>query len=166
MGSFLGDDDALNRQVLRAYTETFDVRNRPLLASLRMFLECFRLPKEVRYFISSSLSSFLALISNSNKKPKQAQQIDRILQAFADVAFADCADAAFFPSVDACYILCFAVIMLNTDLHNPNIRAEKKMTLEQFLSHNRNYGDEVSKGVDLPAAWLTNIYRQIKVRFS
>ena len=139
VGVFLGDEDALNRAVLRAYTETFDVRNRPLLASLRMFLECFRLPKE-------------------------AQQIDRILQAFADVAFADCADSAYFPSVDACYIFCFAVIMLNTDLHNPNIRPEKRMTLEQFLQHNRNYGEEVSKGVDLPMPWLTGIYEQIKAR--
>jgi hypothetical protein len=85
-----------------------------------------------------------------------------LAQAFADVAYADCADASHFPSVDACYILCFAVIMLNTDLHNPNIRPEKRMTLEQFLAHNRNYGDEVSKGVDLPTPWLTSIYHQIR----
>lgn len=27
-----------------------------------------------------------------------------------------------FPSADACYILSFAIIMLNTSLHNPNVK--------------------------------------------
>ena len=40
--------------------------------------------------------------------------------------------------------------MLNTDLHNPNIKAENKMSLGDFVKQNKNYGSEVSAGVDLP----------------
>ena len=41
--------------------------------------------------------------------------------------------------VDTCYILAFAVIMLNTSLHNPNVK--DKPTTDQFVSMNRGIDD-------------------------
>ncbi len=38
-------------------------------------------------------------------------------------------------NVDTVFILAFAIIMLNTDLHSRNIKAEKKMRLEQFIKN-------------------------------
>jgi len=38
-----------------------------------------------------------------------------------------------FPSADAAFILGFSVIMLNTDLHNPAIKPERRMTKEAFI---------------------------------
>jgi hypothetical protein len=38
-----------------------------------------------------------------------------------------------FPSADTAFILGFSVIMLNTDLHNPAIKAERRMTKEAFI---------------------------------
>ncbi|KAH9254624.1 hypothetical protein BASA81_007381 [Batrachochytrium salamandrivorans] len=139
IGQYLGEEPEFNRQVLRCFTETFDVRNRTLVDSLRSFLEGFRLPKE-------------------------AQQIDRIIQAFADVAYSQCIDAEHFPTVDSCYLLCFAIIMLNTDLHNPNIRPERKMTIQQFSQNNRNYGEEISHKRDFPGHFLRQIFDAIAKR--
>ena len=45
---------------------------------------------------------------------------------------------------DTCYVLSFAVIMLNTSLHNPSVK--EKSTLEQFINMNRGIND----GKDLP----------------
>jgi len=45
---------------------------------------------------------------------------------------------------DTCYILSFAIIMLNTSLHNPNVK--DKPTVERFISMNRGIND----GGDLP----------------
>ena len=42
-----------------------------------------------------------------------------------------------FANQDTCYVLAFAVIMLNTDLHNPAIKKEKKMTKQQWQEHVR-----------------------------
>ena len=64
-----------------------------------------------------------------------------------------------FPSADTAFILSFAVIMLQTDLHNPNIKPEKKMTCATFI--NINSGISIDGG-DLPAAFLSEIYRSIK----
>ena len=62
-----------------------------------------------------------------------------------------------FPSPDTAYVLAFAIIMLNTDLHNPNIKPEKKMTIEQFLAQNRG----IASGRDLASEYLEGIYSRI-----
>lgn len=48
------------------------------------------------------------------------------------------------PGADTCYVLSFAVIMLNTSLHNPNVR--DKPGLERFVAMNRG----INEGGDLP----------------
>ena len=48
--------------------------------------------------------------------------------------------------------------MLNTDLHNPNIKPEKKMSLDAFLKNNRG----IASGRDLAADFLAGIYRGIQ----
>lgn len=50
----------------------------------------------------------------------------------------------FLPGTDTCYVLSFAVIMLNTSLHNPNVR--DKPGLERFVAMNRG----INEGGDLP----------------
>lgn len=45
---------------------------------------------------------------------------------------------------DTCYVLSFAIIMLNTSLHNPNVR--DKPGLDRFISMNRG----INEGGDLP----------------
>lgn len=45
---------------------------------------------------------------------------------------------------DTCYVLSFAVIMLNTSLHNPNVK--DKPSVQRFTAMNRGIND----GGDLP----------------
>lgn len=40
-------------------------------------------------------------------------------------------------STDVAEVLTFSLIMLHTDAHNPNIKKEKKMTMQQFVNNNR-----------------------------
>ena len=78
------------------YIHTFDFTNISVLTALRMFLDTFRLPGE-------------------------AQQIDRIMESFATYAYEQTKDHDILINPDVTYCFCFSVIMLNTDLHNPNI---------------------------------------------
>lgn len=48
------------------------------------------------------------------------------------------------PPADTCYVLSFSIIMLNTSLHNPNVR--DKPPFERFVSMNRG----INAGSDLP----------------
>lgn len=43
-------------------------------------------------------------------------------------------------------VLAYSTIMLNTDAHNPNVKANRKMTKKQFVSNNRG----IDGGKDLP----------------
>ena len=50
---------------------------------------------------------------------------------------------------DTCYVLSFAIIMLNTSLHNPSVK--DKPTVERFIQMNRDIND----GGNLPDSLLT-----------
>lgn len=49
---------------------------------------------------------------------------------------------------DTCYVLSFSIIMLNTSLHNPNVR--DRPPFERFVSMNRG----INGGSDLPEEQL------------
>ncbi|KAL7470817.1 hypothetical protein ACHAXS_011093 [Conticribra weissflogii] len=140
--------DWFHKEVLLEYCSSFGFEGQTLLDGLRTFLAAFRLPGE-------------------------AQMIDRILQAFADSCGRVCEESMkgslklFSPdekrASDAAYLLSFSIIMLNTDLHNDNIRADRKMKLEDFIRNNTNYGKDITdEGKDLPRDYLEGIYRNIK----
>ena len=83
-------------------------------------------------------------------------QIDRIMEKFAERYTAQNPDV--FPTADVAFILAFSIIMLNTDLHNPAIKEERRMTKDGFIRNNRGICD----GQDLPKELLTSIFDRIK----
>ena len=88
--------------------------------------------------------------------PGEAQKIDRIMETFAARYCA--LNAEVFPSADVAFVLAFSVIMLQTDLHNPAIKEEKKMTKDGFRRNNRG----ICNGSDLDAQFLDEIFDRIK----
>ncbi|KAA8585073.1 hypothetical protein FQN60_003767 [Etheostoma spectabile] len=90
----------------------------------------------------------------SFRLPGEAQKIDRMMEAFAS-RYCQC-NPGVFQSTDTCYVLSFAIIMLNTSLHNPNVR--DKPPVERFISMNRG----INEGGDLPEELLRNLYDSIK----
>ncbi|CAA6666264.1 unnamed protein product [Spirodela intermedia] len=129
MGDFLGEPDEFNIQVLREFTGTFDFSGVILDTALRTFLETFRLPGE-------------------------SQKIQRILEAFSE-RFYEQQSADIFAGMDAVFILCYSLIMLNTDQHNPQVK--KKMTEEEFIRNNR----AINGGKDLPREYLSELFQSI-----
>lgn len=129
IGDFLGDPDEFNIQVLKEFTNTFDFSGVILDTALRGYLEKFRLPGE-------------------------SQKIHRIIEAFSD-RFYEQRSTDIFASKDAVLILCYSLIMLNTDQHNPQVK--KKMTEEEFIRNNR----AINGGMDLPREYLSELFHSI-----
>nr|XP_034361734.1 cytohesin-1 isoform X3 [Arvicanthis niloticus] len=129
IGDYLGERDEFSIQVLHAFVELHEFTDLNLVQALRQFLWSFRLPGE-------------------------AQKIDRMMEAFAQ-RYCQC-NTGVFQSTDTCYVLSFAIIMLNTSLHNPNVK--DKPTVERFIAMNRGIND----GGDLPEELLRNLYESIK----
>merc|ERR1719511_571249 len=129
IGDYLGERADFNEAVLKAFVELHDFTDLILVQALRQFLWSFRLPGE-------------------------AQKIDRMMESFAQRYCQLNPDI--FTNSDTCYVLSFAIIMLNTSLHNPSVK--DKPTTEQFISMNRGIND----GGDLPRELLVSLYDSIK----
>ena len=131
IGDFMGEGADYNVAVLAAYTESMEFSGMEIDNGIRHFLKDFRLPGE-------------------------AQKVDRMMEKFAQV-FCD-QNEGVFDSPETAFVLAFSIIMLNTDLHNPNIKEDRKMTKEGFLRNNRG----IASGRDLPAEYLGAIFDRIK----
>lgn len=129
IGDYLGIGKEFNIKVLEAFVALHEFKDMILVQALRQFLWSFRLPGE-------------------------AQKIDRMMECFAK-RYCE-SNPGVFESADTCYVLSFSVIMLNTSLHNPNVK--EKPDLERFISMNKG----INEGGDLPRELLESLYDSIK----
>lgn len=132
IGDYLGEgDEDFKVQVRLSYVRAISFKGMTLVESLRHFLTNggFRLPGE-------------------------AQKIERMVEAFAQCYWED--SSASFSSADTAMIIAYSIIMLNTDLHNPQVK-KNKMSKEQFVKNNRG----IDNGKDLPKRFLEEIYEDI-----
>ncbi|XP_071525136.1 cytohesin-1 isoform X1 [Panulirus ornatus] len=129
IGDYLGERNEFNQAVLDAFVCLHDFTDLILVQALRQFLWSFRLPGE-------------------------AQKIDRMMERFAH-RYCEL-NPSIFQHPDTCFVLSFAIIMLNTSLHNPAVK--DKQTIEQFIAMNRG----IDNGDDLPRELLESLYDSIK----
>jgi IQ motif/SEC7 domain-containing protein len=54
--------------------------------------------------------------------------------------------------------MAFAIIMLNTDLHTPNLKADRRMKCDDFIKNLRGVDD----CTDIDKSMLTGIYERVK----
>lgn len=134
VGEYLGKEIAyqggFSVQVLHEYVDQMDFTDMTFDGAIRHFLAGFRLPGE-------------------------AQKIDRMMEKFAERFCLN--NPNVFPSADTAFILAFSVIMLQTDLHNPSIRDDRRMTKEGFVRNNRG----INAGEDLAETFLEEIFDRI-----
>ena len=116
--------DPFAQAVLRSYSRGFKFFGEPIDMSLRKFLLEAELPKET-------------------------QQVDRVIQAFAD-RYHEC-NPGIFLSSDQAYIIAFSLMMLHTDAFNKNNK--RKMQKQDYIKNTS--GQQVSD--DILACFYDNI---------
>ncbi|KAL5635177.1 hypothetical protein ACGC1H_003018 [Rhizoctonia solani] len=129
LGEYISHLD--NPELLKEFIGMFDFRGKPIADAMRELLESFRLPGE-------------------------AQPIARITETFAKQFFA-CGPPGI-KSEDAVFVLSYSVIMLNTDLHNPQNR--KRMNIADYQKNLKGVND----GTDFDAEYLQAIYDSLRKR--
>ncbi|XP_058238793.1 Golgi-specific brefeldin A-resistance guanine nucleotide exchange factor 1 isoform X4 [Hemibagrus wyckioides] len=130
IGEYISDRN--NMELLDSFVRTFTFQGLRIDEALRLYLEAFRLPGEAPV-IHRLLETFTDNWHNVNGNP--------------------------FLSNDAGFTLAYAVIMLNTDQHNHNVRKQNiPMTLEQFKKNLK----DMNGGKDFDQDMLEDIYNAIK----
>lgn len=124
--------DRKNMELLDSFVNTFTFQGLRIDEALRLYLEAFRLPGE-------------------------APVIQRLLETFTDNWHK--VNGSPFMTNDAGFALAYAVIMLNTDQHNHNVRKQNiPMTIEQFKKNLKG----VNGNKDFDQDMLEDIYNAIK----
>ncbi|KAF5098180.1 hypothetical protein D0Z00_002128 [Geotrichum galactomycetum] len=131
LGEFLAKPK--NKEYLDLFIEDFDFSHKTFDEAMRELFASFRLPGE-------------------------SQQIERIMEKFAEHYVSVEENTKDVADKDAAFILGYAVIMLNVDLHNPKVK--KQMTIDEFKRNLR----KTNNGQDFDAQYLENIYYTIKQR--
>ena len=92
--------------------------------------------------------------------PGEAQRVEKIVEVFAKRYIA-CNQMfiAGFRSADSLFVLAYAIVLLNTDLHSKAVRPNKRMKREDFVRNLRG----VDAGSDLDPDMLRGIYDRIKI---
>uniref|UniRef100_A0A3Q4BPW1 SEC7 domain-containing protein n=1 Tax=Mola mola TaxID=94237 RepID=A0A3Q4BPW1_MOLML len=105
--------------------------------------------------LDDALRKFQAQI----KVQGEAQKVERLIEAFSQ-RYCVCNPTLVrqFQNPDTIFILAFAIILLNTDMYSPNVKAERKMKLEDFIKNLRG----VDNGQDIPRDLLVGIYQRIQ----
>ena len=105
--------------------------------------------------IDKSLRSLLQKV----RVPGEAQKIERIMEIFGK-RYGQCNPSfvSKLKAADSIVTLAFAIILLNTDLHTPNLKSEKKMQVGDFVNNLRG----VDGGRDFDPKLLKQIYKGIK----
>jgi len=123
-----------NVGLLNAWLDTFDFTNLRVDEALRQLLNSFRLPGEAA-LIERIVNEFSAAYCNSNSSEDVADK-------------------------DALYVLTYAIIMFNTDQHNPNVKSQNRMTVTDFARNLRG----VNGGKDFDIEFLEEIYSSIRTK--
>lgn len=130
LGEFLSKKG--NEPMLEAFLNCFDFTGKRVDEALRELLEAFRLPGE------SAL-------------------IERIITSFSE-RYCSQSTPEGVANKDAVYVLTYAIIMLNTDQHNPNLKSQNRMSYAQFAKNLRG----VNGGEDFAPQYLQDIFDSIK----
>uniref|UniRef100_A0ABD2VR02 SEC7 domain-containing protein n=1 Tax=Trichogramma kaykai TaxID=54128 RepID=A0ABD2VR02_9HYME len=121
-----------NGNVLQAFVNSFNWSNTRLDVAVRQYLETFRLPGEAP-LIFLLLEKFAEHWHESNSHP--------------------------FASTDAAFTLAYAIIMLNVDQHNNNVKRQNNpMTAEDFKKNLKSTNGDA----DFDQEMLDEIYTAIK----
>jgi len=134
LGEFLGSGTEKTKKILKSLCNEIDLSNLDVDEALRKFQSHIRIQGE-------------------------AQRVERLIEAFAQRFLeANQELARQLENPDSIFILAFAIIMLNTDLHSPSMRKEKRMSEEDFIKNLSG----INNGNDLDQTMLSNIYNRVK----
>lgn len=135
IGEYLGNlQNQFNMAVLNCFSLELDLSGMQVDVALRKFQAYFRMPGE-------------------------AQKIERLMEVFSH-RYCQCNQdiVGRLRSSDTIFVLAFAIIMLNTDLHTPNLKPERRMRVEDFIKNLRGIDD----CHDIDKDMLSGIYERVK----
>ena len=143
-----------NMPVLEYFADEMDFSGMPIDVALKKFQGYFRMPGEAQKIERlMEIFSHRYAVCNPDvitklRSPDTVRKINwlQLIRILNSLLFSQI------------FVMAFAIIMLNTDLHTPNLKADRRMKCDDFIKNLRGVDD----CTDIDKSMLTGIYERIK----
>lgn len=163
IGQYLGNlQNRFNQDVLKYYLQELDFNNMQIDLALRKFLSTFRLPGEaqkIERIVDCFAQRYSECQVQQSLEQVQAQQVAVGEEGkLARNQPVQVKNNLILLTKDEIFILTFAIIMLNTDLHSPSLKPTSRMSANQFVNNLRG----IFKSQNINESDLIEIYERVK----
>lgn len=166
IGEYLGNlQNSFNMTVLECFARELDLSGMQVDVALRKFQAYFRMPGEAQKIerlmeifsqrYCQCNSDVIARLRSSDTVSKRPASLFSftLMGVFYIQKF-----LLYFHQTQI-FVLAFAIIMLNTDLHTPNLKSDRRMRVEDFIKNLRGIDD----CHDIDRDMLVGIYERVKI---
>ena len=138
----MAENNPFSHLILKEYSKTYNFGGYDIIKAMNLFMSTFKLMGE-SYNIYNFICAFGAKFYEDNKEIYEKNKLNKKNKS------------ACFKSEEEVTSFAYSIMILNTDLHNPNVL--NKMTVEEFIKNNKSSG----LFTDVPEEYFKKIYQEI-----
>jgi len=142
----MAENNPFSSMILKEYSKTYNFNGYDIIKAMNLFMSTFKLMGE-SYNIYNFICAFATRYYEENKDIYEKNKLNKN----KDV------DSIYFDSEEEVTSFAYSIMILNTDLHNPNVI--NKMTVEEFIKNNKSSG--LFK--EVPEEYFKKIYQDLYV---
>ena len=138
----MAENNPFSNMILKEYSKTYNFKGYNIIKAMNLFMSTFKLMGE-SYNIYNFICAFASRYYEENKEIFEKNKLNKNL------------DSICFNSEEEVTSFAYSIMILNTDLHNPNVI--NKMTVEEFIKNNKSSG--LFK--EVPEDYFKKIYQEL-----
>ena len=138
----MAENNPFSNLILKEYSKTYNFKGYNIIKAMNLFMSTFRLMGE-SYNIYNFICAFGLKYYEDNKEIYEKNKLNNNK------------GSVYFKSDEEVTSFAYSIMILNTDLHNPNVL--NKMTVEEFIKNNKSSG----LFTDVPEDYFKQIYQDI-----
>ena len=142
----MAENNPFSNLILKEYSKTYNFKGYNIIKAMNLFMSTFRLMGE-SYNIYNFICAFGCKYYEDNKDIYEKNKLSK--------EKGENLNGIFFKSDEEVTSFAYSIMILNTDLHNPNVI--NKMTVEEFIKNNKSSG----LFTDVPEDYFKEIYQEI-----
>ena len=140
----MAENNPFSNMILKEYSKTYNFKGYNIIKAMNLFMSTFRLMGE-SYNIYNFICAFASRYYEENKEIYDKNKLNKN----KDI------NSVYFNSEEEVTSFAYSIMILNTDLHNPNVI--NKMTVEEFIKNNKSSG--LFK--EVPEDYFKKIYQDL-----
>ena len=148
----MAENNPFSNLILKEYSKTYNFKGYNIIKAMNLFMSTFRLMGE-SYNIYNFICAFGSKYYEDNKDIYEKNKLNKEKEKDKDKD-KNIIEISF-KSDEEVTSFAYSIMILNTDLHNPNVI--NKMTVEEFIKNNKSSG----LFTDVPEEYFKEIYQEI-----